>query len=51
MTRNEIESMNFTQWWKKEDLLDLLEKYPEIELAARKKLENLNRKNIGKPKN
>lgn len=39
MTRNEIESMNFTQWWKKEDLLDLLEKYPEIELATRKQLE------------
>ena len=39
MTRNEIESMNFTQWWKKEDLLDLLEKYPEIELTTRKQLE------------
>lgn len=39
MTRNEIESMNFTQWWEKEDLLDLLEKYPEIELATRKQLE------------
>ena len=39
MTRNEIESMNFTQWWKKEDSLDLLEKYPEIELATRKQLE------------
>ena len=39
MTRNEIESMNFTQWWKKEDLLDLLKKYPEIELATRKQLE------------
>ena len=39
MTRNEIESMNFTQGWKKEDLLDLLEKYPEIELATRKQLE------------
>lgn len=39
MTRNEIEPMNFTQGWKKEDLLDLLEKYPEIELATRKQLE------------
>lgn len=39
MTRNEIKSMNFTQWWKKEDLLDLLGKYPEIELATRKQLE------------
>lgn len=38
MTRNEMESMNLT-WWQKEDLLDLLEKYPEIELATREQLE------------
>lgn len=30
MTKNEIETMNLT-WWQKEDLLDLLEKYPEVE--------------------
>ena len=45
MTRNEIESMNFTQWWKKEDLLDFLEKYPEIELATRKHLEKFKQEN------
>lgn len=38
MTRNEIESIDLA-WWKKEDLLDLLEKYPEIELATREQLE------------
>ena len=38
MTRNEMESMNLT-WWQKEDLLDLLRKYPEIELATREQLE------------
>lgn len=38
MTRKEMESMNLT-WWQKEDLLDLLEKYPEIELATREQLE------------
>lgn len=38
MTKNEMESMNLT-WWQKEDLLDLLEKYPEIELATREQLE------------
>lgn len=40
MTRSEIESMNFIRWWQKEDLLDLLEKYPEIELATCEQLEN-----------
>lgn len=38
MTRKEMESMNLT-WWQKEDLLDFLEKYPEIELATREQLE------------
>jgi hypothetical protein len=38
MTRKEMESMNLT-WWQKEDLLDLLRKYPEIELATREQLE------------
>ena len=38
MTRKEMESMNLT-WWQKEDLLDLFEKYPEIELATREQLE------------
>lgn len=38
MTRNEIESIDLA-WWKKEDLLDLLEKYLEIELATREQLE------------
>ena len=38
MTRNEMESMNLT-WRQKEDLLDLLRKYPEIELATREQLE------------
>lgn len=38
MTKNEMESMNLT-WRQKEDLLDLLEKYPEIELATREQLE------------
>ena len=38
MTRKEMESMNLT-WWQKEDLLDLLEKYPEIELATCEQLE------------
>lgn len=38
MTRKEMESMNLT-WWQKEDLLDLLGKYPEIELATREQLE------------
>ena len=38
MTRKEMEYMNLT-WWQKEDLLDLLEKYPEIELATREQLE------------
>ena len=38
MTRKEMESMNLT-WWQKKDLLDLLEKYPEIELATREQLE------------
>lgn len=38
MTKNEIESMNLI-WWEKEDLLDLLEKYPEIETATREQLE------------
>lgn len=38
MTRKEMESMNLT-WWQKEDLLDLLEKYPEIEIATREQLE------------
>lgn len=38
MTRKEMESMNLT-WWQKEDLLDLLKKYPEIELATREQLE------------
>ena len=40
MTKNEMESMNLT-WWQKEDLLDLLGKYPEIELATREKLEEI----------
>lgn len=40
ITRKEIESMNFIRWWEKEDLLDLLEKYPEIELATYEQLEN-----------
>lgn len=39
ITRNEIESMNFTRWWQKEDLLDLFEKYPEIESATHEQLE------------
>ena len=39
MTKNEIETMNFTRWWEKEDLLDLLEKYPEIEIATHEQLE------------
>lgn len=38
MTRKEMESTNLT-WWQKEDLLDLLWKYPEIELATREQLE------------
>ena len=38
MTKQEIESMDL-KWWQKEDLLDLLEKYPEIELATREQLE------------
>ena len=38
MTRKEMESTNIT-WWQKEDLLDLLRKYPEIELATREQLE------------
>lgn len=38
MTRKEMESMNLT-WWQKENLLDLLRKYPEIELATREQLE------------
>lgn len=38
MTRKEMESMNLT-WRQKEDLLDLLKKYPEIELATREQLE------------
>lgn len=38
MTRKDMESMNLT-WWQKEDLLDLLMKYPEIELATREQLE------------
>jgi hypothetical protein len=38
MTRKEMESMNLT-WWQKEDLFDLLGKYPEIELATREQLE------------
>jgi hypothetical protein len=38
MTRKEMESMNLT-WWQKEDLLDLIRKYPEIELATREQLE------------
>ena len=38
MTRKEMESTNLT-WWQKEDLLDLLRKYPEIELATREQLE------------
>ena len=39
MTKNEIKTMNFTRWREKEDLLDLLEKYPEIEIATREQLE------------
>lgn len=39
MTREEIESMDLIKWWQKEDLFDLLEKYPEIELATREQLE------------
>ena len=38
MTRKEMESMNLT-WWQKEDLLDILRKYPGIELATREQLE------------
>ena len=38
MTRKEMESMNLT-WRQKEDLLDILKKYPEIELATREQLE------------
>lgn len=38
MTREEIESMDL-KWWQKEDLLYILEKYPEIELATREQLE------------
>ena len=39
MTKNEIESMDLT-WWEKEDLLDLIMDYPELETATRKQLEN-----------
>lgn len=38
MTREEIESVDLN-WWQKEDLLYILEKYPEIELATREQLE------------
>lgn len=39
MIRNEIEPMNFTRQWEKENLLNLLKKYPEIEMANREQLE------------
>ena len=38
MTREEIESMDL-KWRQKEDLLDLIKDYPEVEIATREQLE------------
>ncbi len=37
MTKQEIESMDL-KWWQKEDLLDLIKDYPEVEIATREQL-------------
>lgn len=40
MTAKElINNSDIIDWWQKEDLYDLLNKYPEIEIATREQLE------------
>ena len=38
MTKEQINNSKILSWWQKEDLCDLLDKYPEIELATREQL-------------
>lgn len=45
MTAKElINNSNMIRWWQKEDLCDLLDRYPEIEIATRKQLEEFKQK-------
>lgn len=48
MTAKElINNSDIIDWWQKEDLYDLLNKYPEIEIATREQLEEFAQKDIG----
>lgn len=45
MTAKElINNSDIIDWWQKEDLYDLLNKYPEIEIATREQLEEFAQK-------
>lgn len=45
MTAKElINNSDMIDWWQKEDLYDLLDKYPEIEIATREQLEEFAQK-------
>lgn len=45
MTAKElINNSDMICWWEKEDLCDLLDKYPEIEIATREQLEEFAQK-------
>lgn len=45
MTAKElINNSDMIDWWQKKDLYDLLDKYPEIEIATREQLEEFAQK-------